>query len=365
MVRRLPPFVECWRDRHGRVRVYFRRGKGQRTALPVAIGSDEFKAAYQAALTGQMVSKRERRVPAQPGSIGALIVSYVRSPAYVGLRATTKAGYATTIRMLRELHGHRALAGLTRERIIGGILQPYADRPGAALAILKILRVLIRHAIDIGWLKNDPSSGIRRPKTREIRSWSDSEIEAFETRWPIGTKQRLAFGLLLYTGQRRSDVHRMTWADVSEMSIRVVQQKTNTKLTIPLHRDLLVLLALAERNHVTILNTQYGRPFTVDGFGQWMREAISAAGLPLDCRPHGLRKAAGRRLAEAGCSANEIMSILGHKSLAEAERYTREADQAKLAAAAVLKLEGRTVNRIAQTGDAGLGKRAKREEESK
>jgi integrase len=157
----------------------------------------------------------------------------------------------------------------------------------------------------------------------------------------------------------------MTWADVSEASIRVVQQKTNTKLTIPLHRNLLVLLAAADRNHVTILNTQYSRPFTVDGFGQWMRDAISAAGLPLDCRPHGLRKAAGRRLAEAGCSANEIMSILGHKTLAEAERYTREADQAKLAVAAVLKLEGRTGNRIAQTDFEGLGKKAKRDEESK
>ena len=38
----------------------------------------------------------------------------------------------------------------------------------------------------------------------------------FEQHWPIGTKQRLAFALMLYTGQRRSDVHRMTWADVSE-----------------------------------------------------------------------------------------------------------------------------------------------------
>ena len=365
MVRKLPPFVERWRDRHGRVRVYFRKGKGQRTALPSSIGSDDFNTAYQAAYNGQTASKRERRAPAQPGSIGALIESYLRSPAYIALRATTKAGYATTIRILREVHGHRTLAGLNRERIVAGILQPYADRPGAALAILKILRVLIRHAIDVGWLQHDPSAGIRRPKTGEIRSWSDSEIDAFEQRWPIGTKQRLAFALLLYTGQRRSDVHRMTWADVSETSIRVVQQKTNTKLTIPLHRNLLILLAAANRNHVTILNTQYSRPFTVDGFGQWMRDAISAAGLPLDCRPHGLRKAAGRRLAEAGCTANEIMSILGHKTLAEAERYTREADQAKLAVAAVLKLEGRTGNRIAQTDFEGLGKKAKRDEESK
>jgi integrase len=71
-----------------------------------------------------------------------------------------------------------------------------------------------------------------------------------------------------------------------------------------------------------------------------MREAITAAGLPLECQPHGLRKAAGRRLAEAGCSSRELMAVLGHKTLAEAERYTREADQVRLATAAVARLQG-------------------------
>jgi integrase len=365
MARKLPPFVERWRDRHGRIRVYFRRDRGQRIALPPTIGSDEFNAAYQAALAGQSVVRRDRLSSAQTGSIAALIASYMRSSAYVGLRATTKAGYATTINILRDKHGHRSVAGLTRERILTGILQPYADRPGAALGLLKILRVLIRHAIHVGWLQHDPSVGIKRPKSKEISSWTDDQIEQFESRWPLGTRERLAFALLLYTGQRRSDVHRMTWADVTEASIRVVQQKTGTKLTIPLHRDLLTALDVAERRHVTILNTIYGKPFTVDGFGQFLRGAITAAGLPLDCKPHGLRKAAGRRLAEAGCSANEIMSVLGHKTLAEAERYTREADQSKLATAAVLKLEGRNVNRVAQTDTSSLGKKPKNGNESK
>jgi integrase len=71
--------------------------------------------------------------------------------------------------------------------------------------------------------------------------------------------------------------------------------------------------------------------------------------LPLRCQPHGFRKAAGRRLAEAGCSANEIMSILGHKTLAEAERYTRDADQQRLARAAVTRLEAHGENRASQT----------------
>ena len=364
MPRKLPPFVERWRDRHGKMRVYFRKDKGPRLALPNCVGSDAFMEAYQAALAGQTVARRERRQDDQPGSIGALIVSYMRSAAYRGLRDTTRTGYQSRVEALRKDHGHRSVAGLTRERIVAGILQPYADRPSAALSILKMLRILIRHAIEIGMLKHDPSFGIRRPKIQEIRSWTDDEIAAFEARWPLDTKQRLAFALMLYTGQRRSDVHRMTWADVTGGTIRVVQQKTGRKLAIPLHRELLAALAVAPREHVTILTTEFGKPYTVDGFGQWLRDAITAAGLPLGCQPHGLRKAAGRRLAEAGCTAHEIMAVLGHQTLTEAERYTREADQARLAAGAVAKLQGHNANGFAQTAPAGLGKIAKMVEKS-
>lgn len=366
MPRKLPPYVEHWRDRHGKLRVYFRRVRGHRIPLPVSVGSNEFNAAYEAALAGHLTPSREHRPRPVSGTIGALIASYMRSVGYLSLRETTKVSYASRIEMLRTKHGHRTVAGLTRQRIVSGILQPYADRPGAALSTLKTLRVLIRHGIDIGWLDHDPSLGIKRPKTQEIRSWTDAEIAAFEQRWPIGTKQRLAFALMLYTGQRRSDVYRMTWADVSEGTIRVAQQKTGRKLTIPLHRDLLaVLAAAAERDHVTIINTEYGKPFTVDGFSQWIRDAITAAGLPLDCQPHGLRKAAGRRLAEAGCTAHEIMAVLGHKTLTEAERYTRDADQARLAQAALNKLQAQDMNKVAQTSLQSLGKTQKSDENSK
>ena len=168
------------------------------------------------------------------------------------------------------------------------------------------------------------------------------------------------------TGQRRSDVVRMAWPHfTADNKVVVVQQKTSRRLLIPLHRDLVAALAAAEREHVSVLTTTYGKPFTVDGFSQWMRNAITASGLPLDAQPHGLRKATGRRLAEAGATAKMIMSVLGHTTLAEAERYTEEADQAGLAEDAVTKLEGHKANRIAQTDRAGLGSTTKNNEESK
>src|SRR5262249_23156409 len=148
---------------------------------------------------------------------------------------------------------------------------------------------------------------------------TEEEIEAFRKRWPLGTKQRLAFELFLNTGQRRSDVVRMSWSHITpDSKIIVSQQKTGRRLLIPLHRDLVATLAAAKCDHVSILTTMYGKPFTVGGFSQWMRDAIVDAGLPLDCQPHGLRKATGRRLAEAGATAKMIMSVLGHTTLAEA-----------------------------------------------
>jgi len=146
---------------------------------------------------------------------------------------------------------------------------------------------------------------------------------------------RRALASALYTGQRGSDVHRMLWTDLVDDAIRVAQRKTAAKLSIPIHESLSHVLELANRNHATILATAYGKAFSVKGFGNMVSAAIRDAGLPPRCKPHGLRKAAARRLAEAGCSASEIMAITGHKTLAEVERYTRAAEQERLARQAI------------------------------
>jgi integrase len=354
MPRKRPPFVECWRDRHGQIRLYFRRGKGPRVPLPSEFGTTEFNEAYAAALESHGAPKRERGRTIALGSIAALILSFKKSSGYLGVRETTRTGYSSRLETLRSMHGHRTVCGLTRERIENGILKPYATRPGAALSLLKMLRILIRHAMSLDKgnplkLNHDPSAGIKRPKTKEIRAWTDHETSAFEARWPIGTKQRTAYALMLYVGVARVDVHRMTWRQFDDAGVEYVRSKTGIGVNIAIHSELQEALAAVPRDHVTILNTAYGKPFTVAGFSQFLRNAITAAGLPLDCKPHGLRKTLGRRMADAGCSAHEIMATLGHTTLAEAERYTREADRRRGGRQAILKLEGHRENRNAQT----------------
>jgi integrase len=74
---------------------------------------------------------------------------------------------------------------------------------------------------------------------------------------------------------------------------------------------------------------------------------------------HGLRKAAARRLAEAGCTEKQIAAITGHTTLKEIARYTKAADQERLAIDAISKLAGHKPNRNSQPRSSSLGNRQK------
>jgi enterobacteria phage integrase len=357
MPRNLPPNVERNAVKN-KVYLSFRLGKGPRIRLPDDPSSQEFREAYAAAMAVATATK-PKQDPAN--SIGALIASYKASGQYTGLSETSKDGYTSRLETIRVEHGHRAVAGLTKDRIQSFILDPLIDRPGAALDTLKKLRILIRFAMGLKppWLSSDPSIGIKRPKGKEIRSWTDAELAAYEQRWPIGTKHRAAYSLMLNMGTARVDTHLLTWPQVDEVA-SYKRHKTGVAVEMAIAEDLRKALDALPRTHLTVINTEYGKPYTVDGFSRFMRDAITAAGLPLGCQPHGLRKTLGRLLADAGASAHDIMAALGHTTLTEAERYTREADRRRGGMRAVVKLDEHRANKSPQTTPIKLPKLSKK-----
>ncbi|MEL6978581.1 MAG: tyrosine-type recombinase/integrase, partial [Pseudomonadota bacterium] len=131
----------------------------------------------------------------------------------------------------------------------------------------------------------------------------------------------------------------MRWDAIRGDEIRVKQQKGGRELDIPLHPELAAILSKAPRVATTIITTQRGKPFSPGGvtLGHAMRAWCDAVALP-HCSAHGLRKASATRLAEAGCPAHEIMSITGHETLSEVDRYTKAASQKRLARAAMLRI---------------------------
>ena len=335
-VRRRPPkYVHGFIDRHGKPRFYFRRPGFKQFPLPGLPWPPEFMAASEHAMTGQPIELGSGRV--KPGTIRSLAVSYYNSLDFRSLKDGTQRDYRSIIDPFCREHGDKRAATLQREHIIKLMA---ARKPGSANALRKVLRVMMRHAIDMGLRADDPTRDVKAIRIRSDghHSWTDDEIAQFEKRHPVGSRARLALALLLFTGQRRSDVLRMGRQHIRDGVLEVRQLKTGAELSIPVHPTLAAIMAKTPTDHLTLLTTQYGQPFTAGAFSNWFREQCDLAGLP-HCNAHGLRKAAARRLAEAGCTQHEIAAITGHASMQEVARYTKAVEQRKLAAAAMAKVK--------------------------
>jgi len=339
--KRLPKYVSEFADRHGKIRVRFRR-KGQADYYFKSVAwTPEFMQEYQACLDREAAPAIQPGINrAKPGSFNALIAAYYGSPEFTGLRPSTQTTYRGIIERFRAQHGDKRVAAIERKHIkaiIGGM----SDRPAAANNLLDRLKALMGLAVDIGMRKDDPTVRLRGYPTKGdgFHTWTEEEIAQFEGRHEIGTKARLALALMLFTGQRRSDAVVMGRQHIEGDTIKVSQQKTSAKLRIPLHPELRQIIEATPIENMTFLTTAYGKPFTPAGFGNWFRDRCDEAGLK-HCSAHGLRKAAARRLADAGCSNQQIKSITGHKTDREVSRYTAAADQRRLATEAMATAYG-------------------------
>jgi integrase len=323
-------YVHRFKDRHGHLRHYFRRPGYPRVALPGRPGSAEFMGAYQAALETQPLPIGANKIA--PASLDALVHAYYASPEFRQLAPITQATYRNRLERLRAVHGSKPVVGLRREHV-RAIMAAKLDTPAMANGLLKVLRILMRFALNEGWRQDDPTFRVRafRSQSEGVVTWSEEDINDFEACHPPGSRARLALRLLLYTGQRKSDVVRMGRQHVRGGRIDVRQQKTGTRLSLPIHPALWTELDAIPADQLTFLITAEGRAFTAAGFGNWFSNCIREAGLPAGRSAHGLRKACARRLAEAGCTTHEIAAVTGHASLHEVERYTRAADQERLA----------------------------------
>jgi integrase len=327
----LPKHCSWNTDRHGTRRVRFRKG-GFSTYLTGIPWSEDFMRQYAAALEGvQAQASNLGAARTKPGSFNALCVSYYRSPEFRGLKASTQTVRRNIIERFRREHGDKPIARIERKHI-KDIIGAKAETPEAANNLLKVLRLLLNYAVSLDMIATNPAVGVSgyRNDGEGFHSWSEHEIAQFEARYLLGSKPRLALALLLYTAQRVSDVARMGYQHVRGDRITVRQQKTNTPLLIPMHPELVQALASVPKDNLTFLISDRGGPFDARTLSNWFGKRCREAGL-VRCSAHGLRKAAAVRLANAGCSAEQIKAITGHKTLAELERYTRAVDQARLA----------------------------------
>jgi integrase len=148
-----------------------------------------------------------------------------------------------------------------------------------------------RARCDEAGLPQCSAHGLRKAMSRRLaESGATNQQGRSITGHKTDTKARLAFALLLHTGQRRSDVVKMGRPHIKQGRLMVRQTKTGASVSIPINMELQSALNAMPGDNLTLLLTEFGKPFTSNGFGNWFRARCDEAGLP-QCSAHGLRKA--------------------------------------------------------------------------
>jgi integrase len=330
-------YVYRYRDRHGKWRQYLRRPGCKSIPLPGAWGAPEFMAAYQAAIGTEPEPNSKAAII--PGTMHALAVQFFGSVEFSNLKPSSQRVYRLVIDAVCRRCGDRPIKEMPREAAQKIILEIGTDRKAMANLTTRIMRRVMEFAIDQGVRTDNPFHRIKSYKIGTHHTWTEDELSAFEKRWPIGTRERLAYAVLLYTGQRGGDAVELLRSGLKAGTIDLVQQKTGAPMKIAIHPELDHIIKATPANGVYLLGDSAGRKLTRQGITLLIRRAVKEARLPRRCVAHGLRKAILRRLAERGGTSKELQAVSGHRSLSEVERYTEMAQQARLNRRAMAKLQ--------------------------
>jgi len=371
--RALFKYVTEYPDRHGKIRHRFRRVGFKSGYFTAEMGTPEYLAEYRAFMAGEVAPKVEKR-KIVPRSIDDLLWRYYASTDFKGnAQPNTLAKRRATLEAFREGRNKKGFrrgdalvkdatfAGL--DRVIAKTAEPKEDGTGgpfAAQFLKKQLRGLFRYAVKIGWIERNPVDFVsyRAPKTRGYHTWTEEEIAQYQATWPLGTKQRLALELLLWTGKRRGDGILLGKHNLREGMMWGRDKKTDKEWWLPIAPQLQAAIdAMPPSDHLCYLVSERGRPYSSASFGNMFKQWCEAAGLP-HCTAHGLRKAISRRMASIGVNNAGGKSVTLHSDDKEYAIYTAAADQKQLAKDAIERVSAWAESHLLEGEMSNLAKKA-------
>jgi integrase len=343
MPRPRPPYLSLERSRHGKAVWYVRRN-GKRIRIRADFGTPEFDADYQAAIAG---TPRQTKGPGE-GTLAWLIDRYRDSTAWTGLSAATRRQRENIFLHVIRSAGTQRFAKITAATIVAG-RDRRAATPAQARNFLDAMRGLFRWATDARMFKADPTVGVKNPPRKKgvgFRTWTEDDVDAYERRWPVGTRRRVWLDVLLYTGLRRGDAVRLGRQHVRDgiASLKTEKSGFQVTVTLPILTTLAETLKAGPCGDLTFIAGANGHPLTKETFGNEFREACRLAGVKGSA--HGVRKIAATRAANAGATVAQLEAIFGWQGGTMASLYTREADRRRLALEAMRTLENEKRNSI-------------------
>lgn len=334
MPRPRPPYLHRQITRHGVTVWYVRKGKGLRTRIKAPFGTPEFMAEYQAALSGAPAKKA---APADAKSLAWLIARYRDSLAWTGLSHATRYQRELIFQKMIKGMGSEPFAEVSRSDI-AETRDSLRKTPFLAANFIKAARGLFRWALDADMIKEDPTATVKAktPKTDGFHAWTEDEISKFEVRWPVGTRERLALALFLFTGLRRGDVAKIGRQHVRDGVLMIRAGKNGSEIVLPVLPELERIIAATKTGDLVFIAKADGGPMEPESLGNWFKDACRGAGVPGSA--HGLRKAGATRAAQNGATVAQLEAIFGWSGGNMAALYTKKADRVRLAREAIGKL---------------------------
>ncbi|PTM99684.1 site-specific recombinase XerC [Rhodovulum imhoffii] len=313
-----------WRHPAGRIYV---RLKGRLYRIHAQEGTEDFDREYWEILTGKRMQAKT--------SWNALIEDYRTSDRWLGLKPRTRQDYDKVMLYLREKIGPRDVKSLTRSDVIAA-QKANSHRTRFANYIPQMLVILCEHAIDSGWIANNPAKGVRALKTPQHRKkehlpWPDWAVDKF--RAEASDLPRLIFEIGVGSVQRPGDWVGFRWGDYDGDSLTLRQNKTDKPLVLPCTAELKSALDTAKAAlgvipiaGKPILSKLDGNPMGYRYMSQVMLRERRRLGLEA-YDLHALRYRGVQELAWQGCTDDEIAAYSGHATKAMIEKYAGEARQ--------------------------------------
>lgn len=345
------PNVTVAPDRHGKLRARYRKRGRKAVYMKTLPDQPGFEAEYNA-IKAETPTRESRSIPR---SVGDLVERYYRSADFAtkGNEATRKTRRGR-IESFREMFGNDMVADFSFEHIEAILMAKSRQRiddkgrkVGGEVAARNLRKELVRifaYAKKLKWITTNPveeAEKIGKARISGFYPWSEDDIAKYQAKHPIGTKARLALEIILWTAQRRGDARLFGPKHVSNGKIYFTASKNDADLGMPMARDLKRAIdAMPVIGSATYLVTDYGKPFTKEGFGNKMRDWCNAAGLP-KCSAHGLRHAIARRMAQMKLTDEQMMAVGGWSSSELVRVYTASVDKEELADGAIAAVESR------------------------
>jgi integrase len=324
-----PPHLHRETTRHGKGVWYVRLDKGSRIRIRAEFGTPEFNEEYRAAVAGR---PKTARGPAT-SSLAWLIARYRETSQWAGLSAATRRQRENIFRGVIATAGDDPFARIVQATVIAG-RERRAETPHQARHFLDAMRGLFHWAVKAGIVKTDPTVGVDNPPRRKgdgFIPWTEEHAEAFERRWPIGTRQRVWLDVLLYTGLRRGDAVRFGRQHVRDGIATIKTEKSGftVEVSLPILSVLAKTLKAGPCGDLTFIAGERGQPLTKESFGNEFKEACRKAGVPGSA--HGVRKIAATRAAMNGATTEQLKALFGWTSDAMASHYVKSANRARMA----------------------------------